>query len=320
MVEVKISAIVPTIGRPESLKQLLDSLATQTRKPDEVIIADGSEGTAVASLISDKHWKANNLVVRHITVFPPNAVHQRQAAIAESTGDFLLLLDDDVVLESDCVEKMCELIENQADVVAVMADFNNQNWSNPTIVWRLYLRLFHGLHDGEWQGKVIGPLLRFGYNPSPLSPVDMQWIGTCDSLVKREAFESVGGFSDFFLHRCSINEDVDLGLKLSNKGRILLCPAARLSHHHAPSGRVSVRVAAEDDIYNRFMILHKTLGYSKIKSLVLVAIYFFVEGFSNIMGSVKRLKIGSTLELIRGRLRGLVLVGRVYLRNYNKEL
>src|SRR5436190_11114260 len=36
-----ISAIVPTIGRVQSLTTLLEALIVQTRRPDEVVVADG---------------------------------------------------------------------------------------------------------------------------------------------------------------------------------------------------------------------------------------------------------------------------------------
>ena len=77
-----ISAIVPTIGRVKSLAVLLDALAAQTRRPDEIIVADGSSGAAVEALAADGRWVSRGLDVRYLRVMPPNAVRQRTAAIA----------------------------------------------------------------------------------------------------------------------------------------------------------------------------------------------------------------------------------------------
>jgi len=301
----RISTIIPTIGRVESLRALLESILLQTRRPEEVLVADGSDDGAIADLIADPRWAANGLNVTHLRVTPPNAVRQRKAAIALATGDYFFLLDDDIVLEPDCLKNMAALLDQQPGLSAVTADFNNQTWSNPTTLWRWYMRLFHGVRKGEWQGRVIGPLLRFGYNPSPATPMPMQWLGAGNSLIRRSAYEAVGGFSDFFLHRCTMNEDVDLGLKLSRHGPILLHPGARLAHHHAPGGRVSVRDAAEDDIFNRYMVLRRTCELTRFNALILAATYTLLEIFSNLLGVVKRWRFDGFSSRSCGRLKGL---------------
>jgi GT2 family glycosyltransferase len=301
-----ITAIVPTIGRAESLRALLDSLAAQTRKPDEVIVADASNDPDTAHIIEAEA----RLTVKRIHVEPPNAVRQRMAAIDVARGDNLLLLDDDVVLEPDCVQHLLAVLQQDASVVAASADFNNQSWPAPTRIWRLYLRRILRMDQEAWQGKVVGPLLRFGYNPVPAGPTPIEWLGSGNSLVRRSAFLSAGGFSDFFLHRCTINEDVDLGLKLRKFGGIVFCPAARMAHHHAPSGRVSSLVAAEDDLFNRFFILRRTLGYGLLRSFSLVLLYFGVETASQFLGCVRRLNFRGFFAPLSGRIRafGRILI------------
>ena len=300
-----ISAIVPTIGRVDSLNALLESLAAQTCRVDEVIVASADRETC--NLIQ----QTSDLVVRCTVVTPPNAVRQRMAAIELARGDRLLLLDDDVVLEPDCVQQMSRLLDITEDVVAVTADFSNQPWPNPTRMWELYLRHVLKLERDEWQGRVVGPLLRFGFNPVPQSATPMEWLGSGSSLVRRSAFVSVGGFSNFFLHRCTINEDVDLGLKLRRAGRIMFCPDARMAHHHAPGGRVTRFLAAEDDLFNRYFILRRTLGQHFLRAFGLVVLYFGVETVSQFLGCVRRLNFGGFVGQLGGRLRAF---GRIVIR------
>lgn len=307
MTEHTISAIVPTIGRAEPLRNLLDSLIRQRPQPAEAIIADASGDEDVAAVIRDPRWPAANLRVVQVRVTPANAARQRQAAINAAGGSLLLLLDDDIVLEPGCVEAMLFEID-QPGVVAVTADFSNQPWSGPTVLWRWILRYVYGFSDGAWQGRVIGPLLRFGYRPSPLQTVPMEWLGSGNSLVRRSAYEAAGGFSDFFLHRSTINEDVDLGLKLRRIGRIVMAPAARMAHLQAPGGRVSARIAAEDDLYNRYLILKRTLGKSAIRSFALVFFYFAVETAGNLAGSILHSSGGGFFERLSGRLRALARI------------
>jgi GT2 family glycosyltransferase len=302
-----VSAIVPTIGRPVSLTALLDALCAQTRRPDEVIVADGSGSQEVATVSANPRWLAAGLRVRSVFVQPPNAVRQRQAAIAMATGSLLLLLDDDVVPEPGCVAAMVTEI-TQPGVVAITADFSNQPWSGPTTLWRWYLRFVLGLGEGAWQGQVVGPLLRFGYRPSPAQSMPMAWLGAGNSLVRRAAYDQVGGFSDFFLHRSTMNEDVDLGLKLNRVGRVLLCPSARMAHMHAPSGRVSSAVAAEDDLYNRYLVLRRTLGHPPLHAFALVCLFVGVETLGNLGGAVWRAHSHGSLDRLSGRLKALARI------------
>jgi GT2 family glycosyltransferase len=253
--------------------------------------------------VDEPQWRELN--VRRVVVNPPNAVRQREAAIKIATGEFLLFLDDDVVLEPECVAHMMDLLKTNADLVGVTADFNNQAWPQPTKMWQWYLLYVLGLRKEEWQGRVVGPLLRFGYNPVPAGPAPMEWLGTCNSLVRYSAYQQAGGFSKFFLHRCTINEDVDLGLKLSRIGRILFCPAARMSHHHAPEGRVTPMLAAEDDLFNRFFILRQTLGMSALRAFLLVTLYFGIETTSSFLGCVRRLNFRNFFPRLGGHLRAL---------------
>lgn len=304
---ISISAIVPTIGRADSLGVLLDALARQTRQPDQVIVADGSDGADVHALVTDQAWTARGLQVTHLRVSPPNAVRQREAAIAQARGSLLLLLDDDVVPEPECVAALAQCLR-QHDAVAVGADFSNQQWPRPTALWRGYLWLCHGVTGHAWQGRVIGPLLRFGYTPTPAGPVRMEWVGSGHSLVRRDAFERVGGFSDFFLHRSTVNEDVDLGLKLARVGPIYLCPQARMAHLQAPAGRPPVGIVAEDDLYNRYVILRRTVGRSRIAATALVLTFFVVETLSGISASARHWRSNGFALRFAGRMRAIARI------------
>ncbi len=277
-------------------------------KPDEVVVADSSGSGQIAAVTDSDRWSGLGLHVRRVEVTPPNAVLQRKAAIQSARGDLLLLLDDDVVLEMDCLQNLTLLLQSRSDVVGVVADFNNQPWAMPTIAWRIYLRYGLRLKEDQWQGRVVGPLLRFGFNPTPASPLPMDWIGAGNSLVRRSAFETVGGFSDFFLHRCTVNEDVDLGLKLRSIGKILFCPSARLAHHQASGGRLPTAEVAEDDLYNRFWIMRNTMGNGAIISFGQVGVFFLIETLSNLLGALRRLRFEGFMPRCIGRLRALTRI------------
>jgi hypothetical protein len=199
-------------------------------------------------------------------------------------------------------------VQSRPGVVAASADFNNQSWPEPTAAWRFYLRRIVGLPEGAWQGRVVGPLLRFGFRPVPAETRPIEWLASGNTMLRRSAYDQVGGFSDFFLHRSTINEDVDLGLKIARVGTILFCPAARMAHHHAPGGRVAADVAAEDDLYNRFLVLRQTRRLGFARALGLVLLFAVVETASNLAGGLQRGSWPGLLSRTRGRLRAALRV------------
>ena len=124
---VRVSVIVPTIGRAASLRRMLDSLCLQSFKVYEVVVADGSDTDETATVVADECWLRAHLRVKRIAIQPPNAVRQRKAAVAEAGGEYLLFLDDDVVLDSDCIEQMINLLRQDEGIVGVFADLKNQS-------------------------------------------------------------------------------------------------------------------------------------------------------------------------------------------------
>jgi GT2 family glycosyltransferase len=301
-----ITAIVPTVGRVSSLELLLESLARQSRRPDEILIADSSGSPEVTALASA--WQKRGLAVRNWHVTPANAVGQRVAAIAQAKGDFLLLLDDDVVLEPLCVERLSDALDADPTSVAACADMVNNSWPEATTAWQWYMRAFLGLRAGEWHGRVVGPLLRFGYPVRPSAVVPLDWFTTAHSLLRRGAYDAAGGFSTFFLHRSTMNEDVDLALKMSRFGRIVLVPQAEVHHFQHPQGRVSVAMAAEDDLYNRYLVMTRTMGWTALDAFANACTFFAIENSSNFVGALRRLRFNGFVARLAGRSRALLRI------------
>ena len=76
-----------------------------------------------------------------------------------------------------------------------------------------------------------------------------------------------------------------------------------MAHHHAPGGRVTRFLAAEDDLFNRYFILRRTLGHHFLRAFSLVALYFGVETTIQFLGCVRRLNFRGFAEQLGGRLR-----------------
>ncbi len=96
---MKISLIVTTYNWKEALDLVFRSIARQSVMPEEVLIADDGSRSDTAELIVN--W-ANNLPipVRHIWQedIGFRLAHSRNRAIAAAQGEYLIIIDGDMVL------------------------------------------------------------------------------------------------------------------------------------------------------------------------------------------------------------------------------
>ena len=83
---------------------------------------------------------------------------------------------------------------------------------------------------------------RMAFRRQPRTLIPCEWIRGGASALRRDAFESVGGFASFF-KGSSPGEDLDLGYRLSRKWKVYYVPSAKCIHHQAPSGREEIRSA-----------------------------------------------------------------------------
>lgn len=95
----RCSLVVTTHERPDALARVLASVAAQARPPDELLVADDGSGPATAALVS-RYAAAVPYPVRH--AWQPHegfrAGRIRNAAIAQARGEYVVLLDGDMVV------------------------------------------------------------------------------------------------------------------------------------------------------------------------------------------------------------------------------
>ena len=99
---MKISLIVTVLNEARSLPALLDSIAAQTRQPDEVVVCDGGSTDATLDVLRAE----TRFPVRVIERPGSNISQGRNAAIEAATGDVIASTDAGVRLDSRWLEKL----------------------------------------------------------------------------------------------------------------------------------------------------------------------------------------------------------------------
>jgi len=91
----KISCVIPTLGRGEVLCDTLRMLLSQTHPPHEIIVVDQTVVYTTTSHRQLAEWAGNGAII-WLHQREPNASRARNAGALAATGEFLLLLDDDI--------------------------------------------------------------------------------------------------------------------------------------------------------------------------------------------------------------------------------
>jgi glycosyltransferase involved in cell wall biosynthesis len=107
---MRLSLAVTTHERPEALAAVLQSVLAQRRVPDELIVADDGSGSATGAVIADCARRAG-FPLRHVRQEHEGfrASRLRNRAIAAATGDYMVLIDGDMVLHRDFLADHCHL-------------------------------------------------------------------------------------------------------------------------------------------------------------------------------------------------------------------
>lgn len=101
---MRISLIVTTYNRKEALAMVLQSTLRQTRLPDEIIVADDGSSDGTDMVVTGIAANAPMPVIhswQEDTGF--RAAMSRNKAIAKATGEYIILIDGDMVLEKHFV-------------------------------------------------------------------------------------------------------------------------------------------------------------------------------------------------------------------------
>lgn len=108
-----LSIVIPSYGQAEYLPEAIESALNQT-VPCQVIVVD--DGSIDDSLVIAKTYQPQITLVSQVNKGLASA---RNTGIMGATGDYVLFLDADDILELNCVEKILEVAEKtEADIIA----------------------------------------------------------------------------------------------------------------------------------------------------------------------------------------------------------
>lgn len=251
-----LSVVICTRNRYRDVLRCMASLAAQTRVPEEIVIVDASDDEYVAPTVAAAFPGAfpDCRVLRS----PRGLTRQRNHGIRQTQGDYVLFLDDDVVLHREYVERLLRVFHT--DTAARYAGGMGQisGVSSPGPLFRLLQRCFY-------LGDVVGTG-RFKRSGFPSLPhgrdefLEVECLSGANMCFRRSV---VSQFTfDETLHDYAYMEDDDFAYRASRERPFFYEPDARLEHRHSTAARLNRRQLKRMLVRNHRYLFNKNFPQS----------------------------------------------------------
>jgi len=239
---LRVSVIICTRDRESEIIAAVASLVRQRRLPDELIVVDSGEGDRVEAMLQETIAGRFPLVYWRTA---PGLPRQRNAGVALATGELVLFLDDDVILDEAYLAEISGFFERDQKqafhAVQGRITMGSAAAGGPGGRFRKLRRLNCGRFVRKaflLPGVGTGSLKRSGFMSiaGDTSPREIEHLAGCCTCFRREVFSSVA--FDEKLTDYAWMEDTDISRQVKRRGyRAYYWPRASLVHYVSPSSR-----------------------------------------------------------------------------------
>lgn len=212
---MKYSFIVPVFNRPDEVDELLESLCTQTLRDFEaVIVEDGS--SVPCDEIVEKY--SDRLDVRYFRKENSGPGQTRNYGVERARGEFVLILDSDVVLPPTYLEEVESELQ-RADTDA----FGGPDRAHPDFT-PMQKAINYAMTSFFTTGGIRGG--SSSRKGGPRGALDKFYPRSFNMGVRRDVYQALGGFS-----KMRFGEDIDFSTRIFKGGyRCRLFPEAWVWH------------------------------------------------------------------------------------------
>ncbi|GBR67648.1 O-antigen biosynthesis protein RfbC [Gluconobacter kanchanaburiensis NBRC 103587] len=245
-----VTIIIPYKDEITTTARCLDAIRKYTRYPNyKVILIDNWSITREAKQFAQTVEKIPNVEI--LTIKEPfNYSRLNNLAAKDEQSDFLLFLNNDVFVEQ---ENWLEILVNEALADPLVAIVGGKFvYPNQTVQ---HAGVLLGIGDVAGHAHVGIPRDEGGYAGRAYFPQEISAVTAAGMLIRRPAFELVGGFDEEHL-KVAFN-DIDLCLKVRDAGyKVIWTPDFCAEHHESLSRGSDDRPSTERRFFHetQFMI------------------------------------------------------------------
>lgn len=227
-----VSLVISVWNRKDDLRENLAAIQKQTVKPDQVVVVDNDSSDGTPEMVLAEFPEVQLIRMPHSRY---GACETFNIGFASAWAEFVGILDDDVVLPEDFVERMLEEFAAEPETTAILSP------------------------------KVVEPEMPDWYKDSAdvNTPRYMSTFRGCGSMARNEALRRAGYYDErFFI----FGNERDLTTRLLNLGmRVKMVPSIEV-FHKAPFGMRHGKRSLYYHVRNFWLWAFKYLPWSKVLS------------------------------------------------------
>ncbi|HPN96325.1 MAG TPA: glycosyltransferase family 2 protein [Candidatus Moranbacteria bacterium] len=227
---MQLSIIITNYKNPELLKVCIDSIRKNLTLTDyEIIVADGSTEEDTRLMMKENFPEIIFLPFNDNVGFA-NLV---RAGYKKSSGQYVLVMNGDMIIKKDSIESLMEYVKNNPDVGLVGPRLLNFNGSFQSSCFRFYTPLtiiYRRTPMGKMKfaQKHLDRFLMKDFDLKSIKEVD--WLMGSALMGSRMAMEKVGPIDNRYK---MYFEDVDWCRRFWEKGyKVIYYPKAEMYHYH----------------------------------------------------------------------------------------
>lgn len=257
-----VSIVIPTLNRKKDLVECLDSIQDLDYPKDkiELIIWDNGsiDGTPEAVKSKNKEmihkgFSKVEIIKSQENLGPYIPYNQVQSRLSRES-QYVFGLDDDVVLDKDCLKKLIEVTRVDHRVGVVGGGIRYFDFPDKTII--------SGGRVNWWLGKFI--------DLNTNKPTRCDYVIGCCWLIDRNIFNTVGGFDEDYF---TMHWEIDFCCRVQKKGfNIYYQPEAIVKH------KIPLKGKREGLYYlyrNKLLLIKKNASpLQKLTSLTLYTLFW----------------------------------------------
>lgn len=231
-----VSAVMTSFNKKDDVRANLDGLRAQAVKFDEIIVVDNRSSDGTQAMIRAEYPEVTFVEMHHSGY---GACETFNIGFGSASGDFIAILDDDVVLPPDWIVKMLAKSETEPETTAIISS------------------------------RVVEPGMPDWYKNDELVNTEryMSTFRGCASLARRDIIEQAGWYDDrFFIY----GNERDLSCRVMNLGyRILQYPTVEVKHG-TPFGMKAGRRSLYYHVRNLWLYLFKNVSWTEILGFLIM--------------------------------------------------
>jgi GT2 family glycosyltransferase len=249
---VNISVVVPTYRRLLDLETCLISLMDQLFLPQEILIVDNAlEGSAEAVVRSLASVGARRGVALRYAQGRVNSLPAaRNLGIEKTTGDVVVFIDDDVILDSLYLDEIRKVYEGSPEVAGVQG-FLDLSGGGAFHEWAQGLFFWFHLEQGRCR---VLPSVSATYPRDLQTTIPCQWMSGANHSYRRSFLADLR--YDEKLLKYADGEDFDMSYRMFKAwpGGLWINPRARCVHKGSMESRALGReLICMQEVYGLYL-------------------------------------------------------------------